>query len=275
MVDTKELIEALHYINKFRNHTFIIKFGGEILSDRKVLNSVASDMVLLHGAGIHLVVIHGAGVVISSAMKKHRLKPRFIRGERVTDKKTLDIVLKSLHYVNNEITGVLNRKSSIAVGLESGLFEAKVKKEELGYVGEVTAVKSRIIQDLIESNHLPVVSPVGIDTKEGQLLNINADVAAGELAKALKVTKMIILTNVEGVLDDKGGLIKRLTIKDAEKIIKKGVATEGMIPKIESAVKAISKDVKRVHIVKAGEHAILGELLTEEGMGTMIVKRSG
>jgi len=272
MADTQELIEALHYIKKFKGQVFIIKFGGEILSDEKILETIALDLVLLHDVGIRQIVMHGAGTLISSKMEKSGLKPRFIRGERVTDEETLGLVIGCLRHVNKKIVEKINKKAKIAVGLHGGLFETKRKKEELGYVGDIINVNSNIISGLIDGGYLPVVLPIGMD-REGRSLNINADVAAGELAKALNSTKMIILTNVEGVLNRDGELIRQLTMKEVKKLVENKVVTGGMIPKLESGIKAISKGVDRVHIVKAGEHAILGELLTEEGTGTMITRK--
>jgi len=227
MTDIQELVEALHYINKFRGHTFVIKFGGEILDDEKVLETVSLDLVLLHDVGINMVVMHGAGTLISSTMKKSGLKPKFIRGERVTDEKTLEIVIKCLKQVNNRIIEIINKKFTksefmpnikymkytlyygekreIAKGPDDFIFRAKRKRKELEYVGEVTSVDSDKILKLIESGYLPVIFPVGVDY-EGHALNINADVAAGELARALNATKMIMLTNVDGVLDRNGRL---------------------------------------------------------------------
>jgi acetylglutamate kinase len=272
MTDTRELIEALHYIKKFKDQIFIVKFGGEILSDEKILETIALDLVLLHDVGIHQVVMHGAGTLISSSMKKLGLEPRFIRGQRVTDRETLDVVIGSLHHVNNKIVGKINKNAPIAVGLNGGLFKAKRKIKELGYVGDVISVDSKPIHDLMCQGYLPVIFPLGMD-REDTPLNINADVAAGELAKALKATKMIVLTNVDGVLDRNGKLLRQLTVKEAKNLVKDNTVTGGMIPKLESGIRAIEEGVDRVHIVKADEHAILGELLTKEGTGTMITKK--
>ena len=208
MADTKELIEALHYIKSFRGQRFIVKIGGEILSDERILETIALDLVLLNSVDIHIVIIHGAGVQISANMKRFGIEPKFIRGERVTDEEVLDLVMGCLHHVNNKIVGKINKGSTIAVGLTCGLFKAKRKKQkELGCVGEITGINSEIIFDLIGKGYLPVTFPIGMD-EEGNPLNINADVAAGELAKTLGVTKMIILTHVQGVLDRNGKLIR-------------------------------------------------------------------
>lgn len=271
MANTKELIEALHYIKKFKDQVFIIKFSGEILSDEKILETIALDLVLLHDVGIKIVVMHGAGTLISTTMEKLGLKPEFIRGHRVTDEKTLEVVVSSLHKVNNMITGKINKEEKIAVGLDKGVFKAEKRSKELGYVGDVEEVDSRLILGVLEEGHIPVIYPIGVDGG-GQLLNINADVAAGELSKALNATKIINLTNVDGVLDKKGNLIRKVNVREAGKLIKNKTVTGGMIPKLESAVNAIKKGVKQVHIIRAGKHAILGELLTEKGTGTMVTR---
>jgi acetylglutamate kinase len=269
MANIKELIEALHYIKKFKGQVFIIKFSGEILSDERILETIALDLVLLNDVGIHPVIMHGAGNLISSEMAKAGLKPKFIRGERVTNRETLDLVMGCQLRVNNMIVSKINREGDIAVGLTEGLFKAERRRKELGYVGDIISVNSGVISNMIGEGHIPVISPIGMDS-DGDSLNINADVAAGELAKALNATKMIVLTYVDGILDKEGKLIRQLNITEAEKLIEKGVVTGGMIPKLESCIKALSEGVERVHIVKAGEHAILGELLTKEGTGTMI-----
>ncbi|MBN2013731.1 MAG: acetylglutamate kinase [Candidatus Altiarchaeota archaeon] len=271
MANTRELIEALHYIKKFKDQVFIIKFSGEILSDEKVLESIALDLILLHDVGIKIIVMHGAGTLISSKMEKLGLKPRFIRGERITDEKTLDVVVSCLHQVNNRIIGKVNKEKTIALGLGGSLFRAKRKKRGLGYVGEVEDVDLGLIHDMLKNEYMPVIYPIGVDGG-GQLLNINADVAAGALAKALNATKIINLTNVEGVLDKEGRLIGKVGVSEAKKLVKNKTVTGGMIPKLESGIKAIDQGVEQVHIIKAGEHAILGELLTERGNGTMITK---
>lgn len=271
MVDVKELVEALHYIKKFRDQRFIVKFGGEIVLDERVLETIALDLISLRDVGIHLVVIHGAGSQISSAMEGFGLKPAFVRGERVTDRKALDLVIGCLHYANNKIVGMINRDATVAVGLGGNLFKAE-KKKDLRHVGSVTSVNSEVVSDLIDGGYIPVVSPIGTD-HEGNSLNINADVAAGELAKAVGATKMIVLTNVEGVLDKGGNLVRKLDVSEARKLIVDESVTGGMIPKLESGIKALLEGgVECVHIIKAGEHAILGELLTEEGTGTMITR---
>ncbi len=268
----KELIEALHYIKKFRGRVFVVKFGGDIFFEEEILESVALDLALLHELGIHLVVVHGAGVLISANMEKFGVDPKFIRGERVTNEETLDLMIGSLQHVNQKLVANINRENDICVGLTAGLFEAEKKNKELGFVGEVTSINSKLVGDLFDKGYLVVTTPIGID-KCGRLLNINADVAAGEISRSLEASKLIMLTqHVEGVLNKEGKLIRKLSVSEAKDLIKKGVIAEGMIPKVESGIKAISEGVDRVHIVKAGKHAILEELLTEEGTGTLLVK---
>jgi len=268
MVTSRELIEAIEYIKKFRGQVFIVKFSGEIVGDDKVLDSAARDLILLNEMGIHLVVMHGAGNLISSNMKKFGLKPRFVKGERVTDEKTLDIVIECLQHVNDRIVGKINKYDKRAIGV-TGVFVAK-KRKSLGLVGNIEEINTEFLHSIIEKGHIPVILPIGED-KEGNSLNINADIAAGELAKVLNATKLIILTNVDGILNKNGKLIKTLNISEAKKLIKSEEITGGMIPKLDACIKALSRGVKRAHIIKASEHAILGEILTKEGTGTMIV----
>lgn len=270
MLTSRELIETVEYIKKFRGQVFIVKFSGEVVEDDKVLDSVSRDLILLNEIGIHPVVLHGAGNLISSSMKKLGMKPVFIRGERVTDEATLDIVLGCLQHVNNRIVGKINKysDSGAAVGVTGGLFLAK-KRESLGLVGDVEEVNTGIVLNLIGGGHIPVVFPVGAD-RDGNPLNINADIAAGELAKVLSASKIILLTNVDGVYRG-GELIRNLSISEARKLMGSEAITGGMIPKLGACVDALSRGVKQAHIIKAGEHAILGEILTKEGTGTMIV----
>jgi acetylglutamate kinase len=268
MISSKELIDAIEYIKKFRGQVFIVKFSGEIVEDDTVLDSVARDLILLNEVGIHPVVLHGAGNLISSDMQKLGLKPRFVKGERVTDEATMDIVVGCLQHVNNTIVGKINKYSTAAVGVTGGLFLAR-RRESLGLVGDIMRINTRVIFDLIEKGHIPVVFPVGAD-EEGSSLNINADIAAGELAKGLDATKLIVLTNVEGVYGGEG-LIRCLSVSEARKLMESEAITGGMIPKLGACVDALSMGVKQAHIIKAGEHAILAEILTRDGTGTMIV----
>jgi acetylglutamate kinase len=255
----------------------VIKLSGEALADEEVLNSVAQDLILLEHVGICPVVVHGGGHGITQAMEKFGKKPKFVDGLRVTDEETMDIVEMVLSgKENNKIVAAVNKLGGEAVGFsgKSGsLFSAKKKagKVDVGLVGEITNVKTKIIQTQLEHGYIPVVSPVALGEK-GETLNINADTAAAELAKKMNATKIIMLTNVEGVLDEKGKLITKLTTKEAKKLIKNKKASGGMIPKLEACTAALEDGVKQAHIIKAGKHALLEEILTREGTGTMLTK---
>ena len=271
------LIDALEYIKKFSGQTFVIKFGGEVLSNKTVMDTVAQDLILLSYVGIHPVVLHGGGSEIDSAMKKFGKIPKKVSGLRVTDKETMDIVeMVLVGKMNTTIVSYINKHGGNAVGLsgKSGnLFVAEKKKSkiDLGHVGTIKKVNIDLITSLINKNHIPVISPVGIDNN-GESFNINADTAASELASALKATKLIILTDVQGVMEKNGRLIKELSANDAGKLISKKIATGGMIPKLESCINAISNGVEKAHIIKAEQHAILEEIFTATGNGTMILK---
>lgn len=270
------LISALGYIRKFQGQVFIIKLGGEVALSDEILDSIAQDVILLNYVGIHPVVLHGGGHEISKAMECFGKKPVFVEGLRVTDKETMDIVEMVLTgKVNANIIARINKHGGNAVGLSGKagrLFIAEKKKNtgvDLGLVGEIKEINTGIIDLLLKENHIPVISPVGLST-DGTTLNINADTVASELAVALKASKLIFLTNVDGVLDEKNNLIKNLTSKEALSMIKKKTAKGGMIPKIRACVNALKGGVERAHIIKASRHAILEEIFTTEGTGTMI-----
>jgi len=240
-----------------------------------VLDGVAQDLVLLSNVGIKPVVVHGGGKEISLAMERLGKVPEFIEGLRVTDKETMDIVkMVLIGKINTEIVARINKFGGNAVGLsgKSGkLFLAKKKKsrEDLGFVGEVTNINSELVTTLIDKAYILIISPVGFGM-DGEALNINADSATSKLAISLKASKLIILTNVEGVLDSKGNLIHELKTDKARDLIKDKIVTKGMIPKIEACIDALEGGVKSTHIIRSGEHAIIEEILTKEGTGTMI-----
>lgn len=271
------LVDALDYVRQFRGQVFVVKLSGEALIDDEILTSVAQDLILLDHVGIHPVVVHGGGHGITQAMEKFGKKPAFVEGLRVTDEETMEIVEMVLSgKENNKIVASINKLGGEAVGFsgKSGsLFSAKKMKEkvDVGLVGEITEVKTRVIETQLDHDYIPVVSPVGLGEK-GETLNINADTAAAELAKKIGATKIILLTNVQGVLDEKGKLLTKLTIKEAKKLIKDKKASGGMIPKLEACITALEGGVKQAHIIKAGKHALLEEILTKEGTGTMLVK---
>jgi len=280
MNTSEVLINALEYIRKFSGQIFVIKLGGEVMLDKEVLDSVAQDLIFLDLVGIKTVVVHGGGVEISDAMTKFGKKPEFIKGLRVTDKETMDIVEMVLTgKINTELVSRINKHDGNAVGLsgKSGNLFAVIKQKnkdkiDLGYVGDIKKVNSKIVTTQLDSGYTPVISPIGCGP-DSCSYNINADTAAAELAVALKASKLIILTNVEGVLDKEKKLIKRLTVAEAKKLTQDETVSGGMIPKLTACIQALEKGVERAHIVKASKHAVLEEILTTTGTGTMITKQ--
>jgi len=272
------LINALMYIQKFKNKLFVIKLGGEVMLNENVMNTISQDIILLNSVNIKPVVIHGGGYEISNAMKKFGKKPRFVEGLRVTDEETMDIVkMVLIGKVNSEIVSRINKHGGNAVGIsgKSGkLFLAKRKNDriDLGLVGDIVRVNSEIVRLLIDKNYIPVISPVGF-SDDGTSLNINADTAAAKLAISLNANKLIIMTSVEGVLDENNRVISRLSIKEAEDLIKRGIANKGMIPKLNSCIESLKNGVERAHIIKSREHALLEEIFTSKGIGTMVYKK--
>jgi acetylglutamate kinase len=284
------LMEALPYIQKFQNKRFVIKYGGHAMIDENAKNWTAKDIVLLRFVGINPVVVHGGGPEINKAMEKMGKKPEFIHGLRVTDEETLDIVMMVLiGKINGEIVSKIGKFGGKAVGLsgKSGhLIKARKKLKyiekdgekvlvDLGRVGETEKVNAELIDILLKNNYIPVISPIGIDD-EGKALNLNADTVAGDIAGAIDAEKLILITDVDGIMgdiNDPSTLYKKLTISEVEELMKKGVIKGGMIPKVEAAINALNKGVKSVHIINGKiPHALLLEIFTEEGIGTMIVR---
>jgi len=274
MINSKNIEEVVGYIGKFKGDTFIVKFSGKVVEDDTILESVAKDIAILHKAGINLIIVHGAGRMISDTLDKFGLKTTFINGERVTKtRETLDIVIGCLYCVNNKLVGTLNKHDVKAVGLTSSLLLAdKTKRKGLGFVGDIKEVKKELLDILIDKTYIPVIFPIGIDRKTTTPLNINADIVAGEIAHTAGAKKFIVLTSVKGVLDENGDLIKQLSIKECKELKEKGIIESGMIPKVNACILALEKGVEKSHIVGAKEDALLGELLTDEGTGTMIIK---
>jgi acetylglutamate kinase len=275
MKTSEVLVEAIEYIRKFSGQVFVIKIGGEALLDKEVIDSVAQDLILLSALDIRTVVVHGGGVEISEAMEKFGKTPTFVRGLRVTDQETMDIVeMVMTGKVKQDLVSRINKYGGLSVGLsgKSGrIFEAQKKKGtvDLGLVGEMKRVNPRVVLTQIDAGYIPVISPIGF-APDGGSLNINADTAASELAIALKASKLIVITNVDGVLSKDKSLIKRLTTADVRKLIADKTISGGMIPKVEACVRALKGGVSRTHIVKASKHAVLEEILTATGNGTMI-----
>lgn len=274
---TNVLIEALPYIQKYHHKIVVIKYGGNAMVSQQLRESVMKDIVLLKHVGLDPVVVHGGGPAINRAMKKANLKPKFVRGLRFTDKKTIKIVEKVFKNINQETAALIKKAGGKSISLSGKYYKiicAKQKSKQLGYVGEITKVHPEIIKTLIKDDYIPIISPVGVDNKD-QAYNINADTAATALAIALKAEKLTILTDVDGVYK-KGKLIRHLGIKDAAKYIDKEIISAGMIPKVEACIKAVKSGITKAHLINGTtEHALLIEIFTDKGVGTEIVENNG
>ncbi len=278
------LAQALPYIKRFFDKTIVIKYGGNAMTDEHLKECFAQDVVLLKLVGMNPVVVHGGGPQINEMLDKLGKKGEFIQGMRVTDAETMDVVEMVLGgQVNKEIVNLINRHGGKAVGLtgQDGNFihahkllmedmNDPSKTIDVGQVGEISAIDPSIINFLDSGDFIPVVAPIGVD-KEGKTYNINADVVAGKLAEILKAEKLILLTNTPGVLDKHGELLTGLTPKQIDDLVADGTLSGGMLPKISSALDAARSGVQAVHIIDGRvEHALLLEVLTDEGVGTLI-----
>ena len=272
------LTQALPYIKRYNGEIVVVKYGGNAMIDETLKQQVMEDIALLWLIGVKVVLVHGGGPEISDMMKKLGKKPEFVDGLRVTDKETVDIVQMVLAgKVNKSLVTLLQMKGGHAVGLsgmDGGIIEARIKDERLGYVGEITKIRTRPITDLLEKNYIPVVSTVASD-HQGNVYNINGDTAAAYIAGALGAARLIMMTDVAGILrdkDDPSTLITGITVPEARKLYEEGIISGGMIPKVDCCIEAINAGVKTVTIMDGRiPHAILMELLTDEGAGTMVV----
>ena len=271
------LTAALPYIKKYSGKTVVIKYGGNAMINEELKQQVMEDIALLWLIGVKVVLVHGGGPEISQIMKRLGKEAVFIDGLRVTDKETVDIVQMVLAgKINKTLVNLIQMKGGHAVGLsgiDGGILEAKVKDERLGFVGEITKVRPQPITDLLEKNYIPVVSTVASD-RQGNTYNINGDTAAAYLAGALGAERLIMMTDIAGILmdrDDPATLIPSITVSDAKKLYDNGIISGGMIPKVDCCIEAIEKGVKHVVIMDGRvPHSILMELLTDEGAGTMV-----
>ncbi len=283
-VKSAVLAEALPYIKRFHGKTVVIKYGGNAMTEEHLKQSFARDIILLRLAGILPVVVHGGGPQIESLLSKVGKQGEFIQGMRVTDTETMDIVEMVLAgQVNKEIVELINHAGGKAVGLtgqDGGLIRARkmmVKSTtesqellDLGHVGEIEQVDPAIIHSLLSSGFVPVIAPIG-SGGEGETYNINADLVAGKIAEILKAEKLILMTNTPGVLDKNGNLLTGLTAREIDGLFEDGTISGGMLPKISSALDAAKSGVQSVHIVDGRvPHCLLLEILTSEGVGTMI-----
>lgn len=271
------LTQALPYIKRYTGKTVVIKYGGNAMINEHLKQQVMEDIVLLWLIGIRVVLVHGGGPEINDLMKKLGKEAVFVDGLRVTDKETVEIVQMVLAgKVNKTLVNLLEMKGGKAIGLsgmDGRLIEAKIKNEKLGFVGEITRIHIRPVVDLLENGYIPVISTIGCD-KQGNTYNINGDTAAAQIAGALGAERLIMMTDIAGILrdkDDESSLIPEITINDAEKLYDEGIISGGMIPKVDCCVEAIHKGVKNVVIMDGRvPHSILMELLTDEGAGTMV-----
>lgn len=271
------ITQALPYIQKYHNKIIVVKYGGNAMISEELKLQVMEDLVLLWLIGVKPVLVHGGGPEISDMLKKVGKQSEFVDGLRVTDKETAEIVQMVLAgKINKQLVNLLGEFGGNAVGIsgiDGHLIEARVKDERLGFVGEITNVNVQPILDLIEKEYIPVVSTVGCD-KEGNVYNINADTAASYIAGAMKAERLITMTDIPGILrdvNDPDSIIKRVTTEEAHQLFRDGIISGGMIPKVECCIEAIEKGVRRVTILDGRvPHALLLELLTDEGAGTLV-----
>ena len=272
------LTQALPYIKKYSGKIVVIKYGGNAMINEQLKQQVMEDIALLWLIGVKVVLVHGGGPEISETMKRLGKQALFVNGLRVTDKESGDIVQMVLAgKVNKTLVNLLQMKGGHAVGvsgIDGGIIEATMKDEALGYVGKITRIRTRPITDLREKNYIPVVSTVASD-RQGNTYNINGDTAAAWIAGALHAERLIMMTDIAGILrdkDDPSTLIPALTVKEAKNLFDEGVISGGMIPKVDCCIEAIEKGVKHVVIMDGRvPHSILMELLTDEGAGTMVM----
>lgn len=275
------VMEALPYLKKFHGKTIVIKYGGNAMVDRNLRLKVVEAVTLLKFVGMHPVLVHGGGPEINKELKKQKIETKFIEGLRVTDQQTMEVVDKVLSKVNSNIVALINKTSRRMArgfsGRKGKIIRARKKivyrngqKLDLGFVGDIKSIDVKRLKQVINSGRIPVLSSIGVDGR-GQVYNINADTAAAEIASALSATKLILLTNVRGVFDKKGKLISVINASKVRRLIRNGVITGGMIPKVRNALKALKEGVEKVHIIDGRiPHAILLELFTDVGIGTMV-----
>ncbi len=282
------LVEALPYIQRFSGKTFVIKYGGHAMEDQKLRRQFARDIVLLKFVGINPVVVHGGGPQIGDMLKRLGVSSQFVRGMRVTDAQTMDVVEMVLGKINQEIVTLINGQGGRAVGLNGKDGEMIIAQKmlltvaengqsfthDIGQVGEVVGVNPRVIHALTQADFIPVIAPVGVGA-DGTPYNINADLVAGKVAEALQAEKLILLTDIEGIKTKEKTLIPTLGSDEADVLIKDGTIGEGMIPKVECCIAALRGGVKKTHIIDGRvRHATLLEIFTKEGIGTEVIRRT-
>lgn len=273
------LTQAVPYIKEYTGKYVVAKYGGNAMTDPQLKKSVMQDILLLQLVGVKVILVHGGGPEISAMLKKLSIESHFEDGLRVTDDDTMEVVQMVLAgKVNKSLAADLSALGGRAVGLcgiDGGLIKVHQKNEKLGHVGEIDEINTKILDHLLDGGFIPVISSIGIDD-DGNPYNINADTAAAKIAAALHAESMVVMSNINGVLrdkDDENSLISQMSLADAEELKKSGIIAGGMIPKVDCCTNAVKEGVKKVFIIN-GEipHAILIELLTDEGLGTMFTK---
>jgi len=275
------LVEALPYIQKIRGKTIVVKYGGNAMINEELKNSVMEDIILLKYIGANPILVHGGGPDITAELKQHNIESKFVNGLRVTDEATVKVAQMTLvGKTNKEIVALVNKLGGSAIGvcgIDGNLIKCKklTHDEEgnpvdIGYVGDIVSINRKLLELLTSGEDIPVVAPIGID-KEGQTYNINADTVASQIACAMKAEKLMMLTDIEGILDKEHNVIYSMTINEAHAKIEDGTISGGMIPKVNGCIHAIEEGVKRVHIIDGRvPHSILLEIFTDMGIGSMI-----
>ncbi len=273
------LIEALPYIKAFHEKVIVIKYGGSALMGRKKRRNVLEDIVFMSYAGMYPVIVHGGGPFINKKLRKKGKRSHFVRGLRVTDERTLQIIKEVMSRVNRQIVKEIKSLGGKAQGLTTRNRIIRVKKHtrfgDIGYVGDITSINTTKIETVFERGVIPVISPLGVG-RDGKTYNVNADQASAAVAASLGAEKLALLTNVEGIFSDKedeDSLISALTVRQVRSLMRRGVIDSGMIPKVKAGMTALRKGVKKIHIINGSLlHALLLEIFTDEGIGTQIIK---
>jgi len=270
-----QIEEVKKYIEKYKNDLIVIKYGGNVFIDRDIFNNFIADISLLNKLGLSIVVVHGGGPRIKRELDKSNIQTKFIRGLRVTDEKIINIVESVLIDFNDDIVSSLKKLGSEAISIntkKNNIIEVTPEAEELGFVGIPDRINIELIKDTIKKNTIPIVSPLGIG-KNNQTYNINGDTAAGAIAKSLKSRRLLLMTNVKGVLDKEKKLVEEISSSEILEMIKNETITEGMIPKINTCLDAVNNGVTAVGIIDGREkHSILFEIFSDKGSGTLIRK---
>tara|TARA_Y100000741_G_scaffold207686_1_gene158064 strand:+ start:198 stop:1046 length:849 start_codon:yes stop_codon:yes gene_type:complete len=274
-IDGPPIKEVYKYVEKYKNELIVIKYGGNVFIDREIFNNFITDLKILNKLGLSIVVVHGGGPRIKRELDKSEIKSKFIRGLRVTDEKIINIVENVLVEFNNDIVRSLEERGSKAISINSknnNIIDVDPESSELGYVGIPKKINVDIINKILNDNLIPIISPLGLG-KNKQTYNINGDTAAGAIAKSLKSRRLLLMTNVEGVLDKNKKLIQEVSSSKILEMIKDETITEGMIPKINTCLDAVNNDVTAVAIIDGRKkHSILFEIFSDKGSGTLIRK---